>query len=51
MKRSKRKLTRKDLIEAFKEARDDMEDPPEILILFLIPVVLAIVIAGIKGCF
>ena len=51
MKRIKRKLTRRDFIEAFKESRYELNDPPEVLGCFGILIVVVLIFVKIKGCF
>ena len=51
MKRTKRKLTRKDLIEAYKETKYELDNPPEVLGCFGILIVVVLIFVEIKGCF
>ena len=51
MKRTKRKLTCRDLIEAYKESRYELDDPPEVLGCFGVLMVVVLIFVGIRGCF
>jgi len=50
MGRDKKKLTRKDLKEVYREVRYELDDPPEVLGCFGVLAIVMLIFAGIKGC-
>jgi hypothetical protein len=50
MGRSRKRLTRRDLKEAYKEVRYELDDPPEVLGCFGVLAVVILIFVGIKGC-